>query len=169
MYLVLVLKRTKVYQYYSRKVFQPLKKLLYEGLTPHKLALSITFGIGLGIIPVFGVTTIMCLITAFILRLNKPAIVIVNFAVYPLQILLFVPFIRIGEYIFGYQTITDTFNNFFSNFWHNWIATLNDIWFHNLLGVFAWIILMIPACFILYHITLPVLKKFVRTRNIQNG
>ncbi len=71
--------------------------LLRHGLTPEKLALSLALGIGLSCFPIFGTTTILCTIVALAFRLNLPAIQVGNYLALPLQLVLFVPFLRLGE------------------------------------------------------------------------
>jgi uncharacterized protein (DUF2062 family) len=71
--------------------------LLRQGLTPEKLALSLALGVGLSCFPVFGTTTILCAIVALAFRLNLPAIQVGNYLALPLQLALFIPFLRLGE------------------------------------------------------------------------
>ena len=69
-------------------------------MTPEKIALSVALGAALGVFPAVGWTTALCALAAIILRLNLPAIQIVNYLVYPAQIALLVPFFRLGEKLF---------------------------------------------------------------------
>jgi hypothetical protein len=71
--------------------------LLRQGLTPEKLALSLALGAGLSCFPVFGTTTILCTVVAVAFRLNLPAIQVGNYLALPLQLGLFLPFLRLGE------------------------------------------------------------------------
>lgn len=84
-----------------RRLVRPILDLLRQGVTPEKIALSIALGIALGIFPALGSTTILCAVAALALRLNLPAIQIVNYFVYPLQVALLLPFFRMGEWLFG--------------------------------------------------------------------
>ena len=74
--------------------------LLRQGLTPGKLALSLALGAGLSCFPVFGTTTVLCTVVALVFRLNLPAIQVGNYLALPLQLGLFIPFLRLGERIF---------------------------------------------------------------------
>jgi uncharacterized protein (DUF2062 family) len=71
--------------------------LLRHGLTAESLALSLALGIGLSCFPVLGTTTILCTIVALAFRLNLPAIQVGNYLALPLQLILFLPFLRLGE------------------------------------------------------------------------
>src|ERR1035438_1407369 len=82
------------------KLLRPIIELLKQEVTPEKMALSLALGAALGIFPALGWTTALCAIAALTLRLNLPAIQIVNYFVYPLQIVLLIPFFRLGERLF---------------------------------------------------------------------
>ena len=83
-----------------RRLVRPVVALLTQGITPEKIALSLAMGIVLGVFPVLGSTTLLCAVAAVVFRLNLPAIQLVNFIVYPLQLVLLVPFMRAGELLF---------------------------------------------------------------------
>ncbi len=52
-----------------------------------------------------GSTTVACLVVAFLRRLNLAASQITNHLVYPLQLLLFLPFLKLGTRLFGTSSI----------------------------------------------------------------
>lgn len=72
---------------------------LKQGISPRKLALTLALGCAVGCIPVVGIPTVLCAGLALGLRLNLPAIQAANYAVMPLQILLIVPFVRLGGWL----------------------------------------------------------------------
>jgi uncharacterized protein (DUF2062 family) len=71
------------------------------GATPRTLAWSIAAGLLIGINPMLGTTTVLCLAAAFSFRLNVAASQIANHAMFPLELLLVIPFIRLGSLVFG--------------------------------------------------------------------
>ncbi|MEO6912130.1 MAG: DUF2062 domain-containing protein [Edaphobacter sp.] len=83
-----------------RRVALPIFALLRMGASPRKLAWSIAVGLLIGINPVLGSTTVVCLAAAFVLRLNVAASQLANHAVYPFELLFLIPFIRLGDLIF---------------------------------------------------------------------
>lgn len=87
--------------FFRQRVARPIVEMLRQGVTPEKMALSMALGVALGVFPVLGTTTALCALVAFIWRLNLPAIQIVNYFVYPLQIALLIPFFRAGEKLFA--------------------------------------------------------------------
>ncbi len=72
-----------------------------EGLSADKIALIVALGLVLGAFPVYGCPTILCGLAALALRLNLPALQLVNQIATPVQIALLVPFTRTGSWIFG--------------------------------------------------------------------
>src|ERR1700693_2401253 len=87
--------------FFRLRITRPIVELLRQGVTREKMALSLALGVALGVFPVLGTTTALCALVALIWRLNLPAIQIVNYFVYPLQIALLIPFFRLGEKLFG--------------------------------------------------------------------
>jgi len=82
--------------FFYRRLARPILELLWQGITPEKIALSVA----LGIFPAIGLSTTLCAIAALFLRLNLPAIQIANYFVYPVQIAMLLPFFRLGERLF---------------------------------------------------------------------
>jgi uncharacterized protein (DUF2062 family) len=83
----------------QRRVIQPVKQQLWQGVTPRKLALSLALGVVVSVMPLLGITTVVALAVSLAFRLNHVAIVAANYAAYPLQIVLFIPFFQAGAWI----------------------------------------------------------------------
>jgi uncharacterized protein (DUF2062 family) len=83
-----------------RRVALPVLALLRMGASPEKLAWSIAAGLLIGINPILGSTTILCLAVAFVFRLNVAASQLGNHIVYPLQLILVIPFIHVASRVF---------------------------------------------------------------------
>lgn len=84
---------------YRRGVL-PILALLRMGATPRSLAWSIAAGLLIGINPLVGTTTLLCLAAAFAFRLNLVASQIANHAMFPVELALVIPFIRLGSLVF---------------------------------------------------------------------
>ena len=109
---------------------------LLQGITPDRMALCLALGVGIGVFPILGTTTATCTIVALVLRLNLVAIQIANYAVYPLQILLIIPFLRLGEWLVGAPlplSVTQIVERFDGGFL-NGITTLATALLHAALG-----------------------------------
>jgi uncharacterized protein (DUF2062 family) len=70
------------------------------GATPEKLAWSIALGLVVGVNPLLGSTTLVCLALAAIFRLNLAASQLANHLMYPVELLLIVPFLSLGARVF---------------------------------------------------------------------
>jgi hypothetical protein len=69
---------------------------LLEGISPQRLALTLALGFVLGCIPLVGVPTGLCVVLAFVFRLNQPAIQAANYLAIPFQLALALPLLRLG-------------------------------------------------------------------------
>jgi uncharacterized protein (DUF2062 family) len=145
--------------FFRRKFVKPFLKFLKQGVTPQQLALSVTLGIIVGVLPVLGVTTIICTIIAFSFRLNMLAIQLANQLVYPIQLLLFIPFIKAGEYFFNVPGKELTFDKVFTLFEQDWYLAIQQLWFANLLGVLIWTLASLPAFFLIYYVSKQGFQK----------
>ena len=144
--------------FWQRRIRGPVIQLLKQGLTPEKLALTIALGIVLGTIPVLGSTSITCAAVAAILGLNQAAIQGVNYLVYPLQIALLIPFLRLGSMLFGdngFRLGLEEIQTMAQSGVLNAIATL---WNATLHAIAAWVLVAIPLATILYFALRPILK-----------
>jgi len=73
------------------------------GLSPETVALILAVGLVLGVFPVYGGPTVLCGLAAVVLRVNLPALQLVNQLVTPIQFALLIPFGRLGACILGGQ------------------------------------------------------------------
>jgi uncharacterized protein (DUF2062 family) len=82
------------------KVLRPLLRLLRGGVTPRRLAWSLALGVVVGINPSVGLTTVVVVMLAWMFGLSQVASQIGTHLVAPLHLLLFVPFIQLGVWLF---------------------------------------------------------------------
>ena len=142
------------------KLVLPFVELLKQGVSPEKIALTIALGVSLGVIPIIGSTTVLCTLAALYLRLNLPAIMLVNGAVYPLQIALLIPFLRGGAWLFRVEgpklTVGQIFHLLSTSLWQAiltlWVATMH--------ALVVWLILGLLTSSLVYLILVAVLRRF---------
>ena len=146
--------------YFHKKIATPILNLLKQGVSPEKLSLSIAFGAVIGILPILGATTLICAAIAIILRLNLPAIQLFNYLVYPLQILLIIPFMTLGAYVFQVDlpplSVGELTVLFQQNFWGTLSAFMETIVY----AIVAWFLLCAPLFAIIYFLFVSALKRF---------
>lgn len=143
----------------ERRIVRPLLDLLRQGTTPEKIALSIAVGLVLGVFPSLGWTTLLCFLAAVVFRLNLPAVQMVNYFAYPLQLALLIPFIRGGEFLFHSArlplSLTQILAMIKADVWHAikvlWIATVH--------AVAVWALVAPVAIYVLFRILSPLLRR----------
>ena len=77
-----------------------LKEFLFTSESPPKTALAFTVGFYLGIFPVIGTTTILCIVVSFIFRLNPLILQLMNVILSPVQLILVYPMLKAGRLLF---------------------------------------------------------------------
>jgi uncharacterized protein (DUF2062 family) len=88
-----------VNQWLHRKIVDPLLTLMRQGMSPNRLAICVAIGVVVGNVPILGVSTLLCTALALGFRLNLPAIQVVQAFMAPTQLLLIIPFVRLGEWM----------------------------------------------------------------------
>lgn len=145
------------------KVLNLIKHFLHEGLEPKKLALAIILGISFGLLPILGTNTILLIGIAFMFRLNQALIQVFNYAVYPLQIICYIPFLKIGSWLSGNPHLSLTFHQIREAFKESWLQAISNMWHIHLWGIVVWVILIAPVSLFLYYMLLKMLVDY------QNG
>ena len=148
--------------FFKRRLIRPILDLLRQGVTPEKIALSVALGATLGVIPVLGWSTTLCAIAAIVLRLNLPAIQIVNYFVYPAQIALLVPFFRWGEKLFRAPHFPISVPQIYALFHAGaWIA-VKLLWTTIWHAIVVWGMMAPVFVGLVYAILLPLLRRALR-------
>ncbi len=145
----------------KNKLLKPITGFLKQGATPKKLAITLVVGILIGIIPIPGISTIVCAGIALMFGLNMAAIQLVNYFVYPLQIVLFVPLIGFGQLITGSNLKIFSFSQISEILTNNFLGAFYELWLLFLNGVAAWILLLFPLAAILYISIKSMLVKYM--------
>jgi uncharacterized protein (DUF2062 family) len=145
--------------FFKRKLIDPIVKLLRQGISPEKVALGMAVGVVVGIFPVIGSTTILCTLAAFILKLNLPAIQLVNYLVYPLQIALLIPFFQFGAWLFDVEPLTMSATQLISMFKTDLWNTIIQLWDTTMRAIAAWSLICLPVAGSLYYTLRPLLRR----------
>jgi uncharacterized protein (DUF2062 family) len=142
-----------------RRVVAPILALLTQGVTPEKIALSLALGIVLGVFPVLGSTTVLCAVAALVFGLNLPAIQLVNYLIYPLQLILLIPFVRMGEKLFRAAplplSLTQIIRMIRADAWH----AVSTLWLAEVHAISAWLLIGSPAILLIYFLLSRALRQ----------
>ncbi len=140
------------------------KGFLKQGATPKALAASSTIGLLLGVFPVLGVTTLMMGAISVRWRLNLPLMLLVSYLIYPLQIFLLIPFVRVGEWLTGITPANFSLDTMADAFAKNFTAALVDLGTSNLVAVLGWCLLVMPIGGLLYIILMQSFRFILSRR-----
>lgn len=148
-----------VTQLVRERVLAPLLDQLRQGVSPEKLALALTLGALIGIFPIIGSSTILCVVAGVVLKLNQPAMQVANYLAYPLQIPLVFVFVRIGETILGAPHVSFSVPELMREFNRDPEAFARQFGMTGLRGIFAWAILAVPLGLLIYTIVRPLAAR----------
>ena len=146
--------------YVRRKIFLPLINLIKQGLTPSKLALVMAIGMTISVFPVLGLSTLVCTLLAIILRLNLPAIHVANCIAFPIQILLFFPFLKIGETLSGVTLETITRTNLPSILDAGLSQATAETFRYIAMASYGWILTAAPLFTLFFYLFWIVFKRY---------
>src|SRR4051812_44304559 len=133
-----------------------------QGHTPEKIALSVALGITLGLFPIFGTTTLLCVGAAVALRLNHPAIQITNQLMYLIQIPLIVVFIRMGESILGVAPSAFSAATMMAELRAHPVSLFERFGAAGLHGILGWAVVAPVVVVLTYAALLPIVRTVSR-------
>jgi len=143
---------------FSGRYVAPIKKLLLQGTSPKMIAIGISGALVIGLFPVLGSTTLLCTLFALTFRLNLPLVQLVNYSVYPLQLALVIPFMKLGETIFGFEKLKFGFNEIVNLISHDTLHAIAILWNVTMQAIGIWLILS-PVLALLSYLALHWLLK----------
>lgn len=144
---------------FKKKITDPLIAFLRQGLSPEMISRTIASGLLLGTIPVPGTSTLLCTSLSVAFRMNFALIQLVNYLVFPLQLLLFVPFYNIASRITGqaiFSRITEITKQLTGR---NWQEASTDLLLLMGTSTMVWLLIMFPVSLLIYFILKPVLTR----------
>jgi uncharacterized protein (DUF2062 family) len=121
-------------------------------MSPEAAASIVALGVVFGVFPAPLCPTLLCALAALVLRLNPPAIQLVNYLVYPLQIALMAPFVSLGGWLFRAAPSPTAAHN------AAW-RTASLIWTSGAHAIAAWFCVCAPLGALLYIALAAVLRR----------
>jgi uncharacterized protein (DUF2062 family) len=87
--------------FWQRRVVAPLLAQLTQGTSPDRLAATLALGTACSLFPFLGFTALLNLAVGTALRLNQPILQILNQLLGPVQLVLILLYVRLGEWFWG--------------------------------------------------------------------
>lgn len=135
-----------------RRVRDPLVAELRQGATPEAVAAAVAISFAIAILPFIGLTTLLCLVAGRLFHLNQVVMQIINHTAFPLQVLLIVPFVRLGETLSGSRHFALTPAAIIGEFNRSIPDFLEKFWLTGLHGLIGWVVTVPLACWLLHLI-----------------
>jgi len=145
--------------WWRRWLVAPVVDQLTRGISPHQISWAISVGAVLGVFPVMGMTTVLCLLAGWIFRLNQPLLQASKVLVYPVHLSMILVFIHAGDRLYGVTPISYSLRDLLNRFRIDPLQFSIDFGVSALHGISAWILIAPIAVLIIRWITLPILNR----------
>lgn len=145
---------------WKNKIIGTVANLLRQGLSPKKLSIVISLGVTISVFPVLGATTLFCAAISILFKLNLPAIQLANYAAFPLQVILFFPFLKIGEKVSKVSLDPLSQAHLIATFDEGFIQAIIILFDYLMIACLGWVLIIIPIFFILNFSILAILNKY---------
>ncbi|MEY3896890.1 MAG: hypothetical protein RLZZ214_2411 [Verrucomicrobiota bacterium] len=145
--------------WWRRRLVAPVVAQLTVGISPERIAWAISLGIVLGVFPVMGTTTLVCLVAGWLLRLNQPVLHVFSNLVYPLHLVLILVFIRLGERLYGAPRLSFSIPQLLGRFKDDPLQFGRDFGMSAWYGVSAWLLIAPVAALLIKLAIVPVLRQ----------
>lgn len=132
-----------------KDLLDKIKKPFQQGLKPADLAKAVIIGLLFTIFPVFGVTTLLIASAALYFKLNLPIMVAISYIAAPLQILLFMPQLKVGEAVFGAEHTLLSIESIKAAFAESFFNAMGSLLFEVVCGVVGWLLISLPIALLL--------------------
>jgi uncharacterized protein (DUF2062 family) len=134
----------------KKRIAGKLAQFSLRQIPPEQVALSVALGLTLGVFPVYGVPTVLCIAAAVVWRPNVPLLHAINGVTSPLQFALLVPFHRVGALVVPGVAPTMASNGWYAAaVFSNCAARL----------IAGWLLVSVPAGITLYVVLSSVLRR----------
>jgi hypothetical protein len=115
----------------------------------------------IGINPIIGTTTVFCLAAAFSFRLNLVASQIANHAMFPLELALVIPFIRLGSRVFHTAEMPLSPRLFVQAVRTTPLALTRQVWVWEWHALVLWAAISVVAAPLIALALTPVLRRLL--------
>jgi uncharacterized protein (DUF2062 family) len=154
---------------WQRCIVNPVMGLLRCGADPDRLAWSLALGLVVGVNPLLGSTTLLVLGLAAAFRLNIVASQVGNHTMYPVEILMFPVFIKLGALVFKTEKLPLEGKALWAAAkYHPW-QTTRLLWSWEWHALVVWAVVAVAAVPVIAWGLKPVLEKMARRVSRKEG
>lgn len=154
--------------YLWRRVAAPVvirvQRIMTSGLTPQKLAQTLCIGVAFGIVPLLWGASLVCFVLGSVFRLNHVVLQSVNYLLWPVQLALLIPFVKLGIWLFPGESAAEV-NVLSTVLHHPGLSSAQMLAWVTLKAVAAWMVTALPAAVVIYG----VLRVMLFRKQIQHS
>jgi uncharacterized protein (DUF2062 family) len=147
-----------------QKIKTTILKQLKQGITPLKVSQSVLVGLLVGLFPVIGFTTILCVALGHKLKLSHVIVQGVHHLVFPLQLLIIPVYIKVITLLTGSEHIPARPDHVVQFFFSHPILFLRE---YGLIAIYAallWLLISLPLFLLLQKPLCQIVEKFKRDK-----
>ncbi|MDN4165851.1 DUF2062 domain-containing protein [Cytophagales bacterium LB-30] len=147
-----------------KRLVSPLRQFLAQGVSPQRLAWAVSLGVVLATVPVFGLSTLLCLLAISLFRLNPAAVLLVNQLAYPLQFILYLPLIRAGEWLFRQPPLPFNLSQIADFVMNDTLRALGVLGWSTFFALLVWLVFASIGTMLLYLIFRELFKRMLKAK-----
>lgn len=145
--------------WWRRWLVAPVKAQLSQGISVNRVSWTVALGFVLGVFPVMGTTSLVCLLVGWAFRLNQALLHVFKTVVYPLHLALILVFIRLGERLYGVPLISFSIPELMGKFKADPLQFIRDFGMAAWHGVSAWLVIAPFAVILIKFAVTPILRR----------
>ena len=120
------------------RLIKVIRAQLVQGISKRDCAQAIALAITIGLFPILGFSTLIITAIVYFRRLNQPLAQAFNWICGPIKLALIIPFIRVGEFLFGADRFVLNLGELSRQFYENSWATLSEFAWTFLHAIAGW-------------------------------
>ena len=146
--------------FWQRRLIDPVRALFLQGITPDRVALTFAVGTACSLLPFLGFTSLLNLGVGLWFRMNQPILQTLNQLLGPVQLVLIIAYVRIGETIWRAAPMPLSVPIIVRTFRADPWAFLQRFGWTGVHAATAWVLSVPFIIAMIYYPLRPVLRKF---------
>lgn len=145
-----------------RYLLDPVLDQIKQGADAKTLSTAVAAGATIAVMPVLGATTALCAIAGVKWKLNQPVLQLVNYFLYPVQILMIPVFLILGARLWGVEPVSINPQTIFQEFRSDTALFFANYGMAGLRSVVVWALLSPIIFFPIRRISFFILSRMIR-------
>lgn len=151
--------------FWSRRLVAPITTLLTQGVAPDQVAATLAVGTACSLFPFLGFTSLLNLGVGLRLRMNQPILQTLNQLLGPVQLVMIVVYVRLGEWGWRVEatpfSVTEMLRAFHVAGWGEFLQRFGWAGIH---AFTAWVLSVPLILPLVYYPLRPVLRRLASAR-----